>query len=56
MSPGVAFGHTCVRNTKNPVLHPVHGSLRMNVGMNFVLIDALPTTARRPKNVSYVAT
>ena len=52
VSPGVAFGHTCARNTKNPVLHPVHGSLRMIVGMNFVSID-VSTTTRRPKKVSY---
>ena len=53
VSPVVAFGHTCARNTKNPVLHLVHGSLRMIVGMNFGSKDASTTTARRPKKVSY---
>ena len=56
VSPVVAFGHTCARNTKNPVLQPVHGSLRMIVGMNCVSIDVSTMTARRPKNVRYVAT
>ena len=51
MSHGVASGHTCVKNTNNPVLHPVHGSLCMIVGMNFVSIDA--STTMRTKKVSY---
>ena len=54
VSPGVASGHTCVRNTKNPIPHPVRGSLCMIVGISFVSIDA--STTMRTKKVSYVAT